>query len=193
MTNFGDGFLGFQAKIDMIAEALGEPSLRPAVAKMFSRILEIEMCAARGLESWGGLPYGIWWTMATTAEFDAASRRAEDVMGIKLAVPVTATGIWKGTRLNLRDTSVYAEGRGFRLRVASSFEGSPRYSHRSRQDETQWQIGIDDDVLDCVTGRFGYSGSKPKTTHAKTRPAAIKATLRMVNDFLGVRLESMPG
>jgi hypothetical protein len=187
-SNFGDGFLGFQARIDAISEALGEAALRPAVAKMFIRILEIEVRAARGLDSYGGLPYGVWWTMATTAEFDAACERAERVMKASSLDPIAATASWRGTQLNLRDTSVYAEGGGYRLKAAHCFEGSARYNHRLRRDEVQWQVGIDDDFLDCTTGRYGYSGGKPKTTHAKSRETAIKAMRRFVKDFLGVEL-----
>lgn len=190
MSNEGDGFLRFQARIDAITDAIGEPKLRPAIAKQFAAALEHEMRTARNLPMWGVLPFGVWWTMATTAEFNFATRRAETVLSAPrsaLSMPTTAESTWLGTRLRLRDTRVYAEGGGYRLTAAFCFEGSPRFNRRTGLNEPQWQISVSDDVVEAATGR--YSGNRPKSTHAKSRDAAVKALRRIVKDFYGVDLK----
>ena len=103
--NAGTGFLGFQTHIAQVTEAIGEPSLLPAIAKHAIDCLEVEVRAMRALPSYSGLPYGVWWTTCTSAEFDAGRGRSEatlshDTSG--LAQPAIAEARWRGTMLRLR-------------------------------------------------------------------------------------------
>lgn len=188
--NAGTGFLRFQTAIAAITEAIGEPTLQPAVAKHAIGCLEMEVRHARGLPGYGGLSWGSWWTTCTTAEFDAGTDRLEATLTFRptsLSRPAIAEGPWLGTVLRIRDSRLQAEGGGYRIFAGSYFEGHKRYDHRLRRDTTQWQISMDKEFLECAGGRR-YGGSVKETTHASTEANAQKALIRMAKDFLGVEM-----
>jgi hypothetical protein len=190
--NAGTGFLAFQSCIAGITDALGEPKLQPAVAQHAIACLEAEVRIARNLSSWSSLSWGTWWTTATTPEFEAGVRRTEATLALPRSTlgpnarPI-AEGRWRNTVMRLRGNDVQVEGGGYRLRVASCFEGGYRYDRAKRMDVKQWQVSLSDDFLRAARG--GYSSeTQAKTTHAQTEAAGIKAMRRMVRDFFEVTL-----
>jgi hypothetical protein len=190
--NAGTGFAGFQACIAAITDALGEPTLQPAVAKHAIACLEIEARAARGLRSWGRLDWGTWWTTATVAEFDQATRRTQTTLALARSTlgpnaRPTAEGVWRGTVMRLRGCAVWAEGGGYKLHVASCSKGHPRYDRAKRRDVDQWQVSLDTDFLNAARGGF-RDESKAKSTHALSEAAGVKAMRRMMRDFYEVDL-----
>lgn len=189
MSNHGDGFLRFQALIDSIVDALGEPSLRQAVAKHFSKILELEMRKSRGLPGWGGLPSSAFWTMATTSEFNAAAERADISLSTAgPSSPIKAEAQWRGTKLYLRGSRIYAERLGYRLVAFYCFESSS-YSSRLGRQVPKWQACADKEFLDCAG--IGVGSGRPQMTHAGSAAAGVKAIRRMAKDFLGVELRDL--
>lgn len=190
--NAGTGFLAFQSCIAAITDALGEPALQPAVAHHAIACLEAEVRIIRNLRDWGRLDWGTWWTTATTPEFEAGVQRTEATLALPrstlgpTARPI-AEGRWRGTMMRLRGNDVQVEGGGYRLRVASCFEGGYRYDRAKRMDVKQWQVSISDDFLRAARGGFS-SESRVKTAHAQTEVAGIKAMRRMVRDFYEVTL-----
>jgi len=188
MSNMGDGFLGFQARMAAIVEALGEPRLQPYVAAEFRDRLVKEMERARGIRGYQGrgrgLPMFLEWTLATAAEFDQAGRAADDMLTVGRNIPVTAQARFMGTTLVLRDTAVWAEGGGYRLLVLHAYEGHPSYDRRSREMVTKWDVSLVREWQNC----FPTDSGKPTSTHAKSKDAAVKAMKRMAKDFMGVEL-----
>jgi hypothetical protein len=190
--NAGTGFAGFQSCIAAITDAIGEPTLQPAVAKHAIACLEVEVRAARGLRSWSGLDWGTWWTSVTTLEFDHAIQRTEATLALARSslgpnARPTAEAAWRGTVMRLRGADVWAEGGSYKLRVASCFKGIPRYDRTKRKDVEQWQVSLDDDFLRAARGGY-VDGRAAKTTHAQTEAAGVKAMRRMMRDFYGVDL-----
>lgn len=188
MSNMGDGFLGFQARLAAIVEALGEPRLQPYVAAEFRDRLTKEMERARGIHGYQGrgrgLPMFLEWTLATAAEFDQAGRTADDMLSVARNIPVTAQAPFLGTTLVLRDTAIWAEGGGYRLLVIHAYEGHPSYDRRSRDMVTKWDVSVVREWQNC----FPTASGRPTSTHAKSKEAAVKAMKRMAKDFMGVDL-----
>jgi hypothetical protein len=190
--NAGTGFAGFQSCIAAITDAIGEPTLQPAVAKHAIACLELEARTARGLPSWGRLDWGTWWTTATTLEFDHAIQRTEAKLALARSslgpnARPTAEAAWRGTVMRLRGADVWVEGGGYKLHVASCLKGYARYDRVKRKDVDQWQVSLDNDFLSAARG--GYSDeSKAKSTHALSEAAGVKAMRRMMRDFYGVDL-----
>lgn len=182
MSNMGDGFLGFQARMAAIVEALGEPRLQPYVAAEFRDHLVKEMERARGINGYQGrgrgLPMFLEWTLATAAEFDQAGRTADDMLSVARNIPVTAQGRFLGTSLVLRDTAVWVEGGGYRLLVIHA------YNYRTRQNEVKWDVSL----VREWQNRFPTANGRPTSTHAKSKDSAVKAMKRMAKDFMGVDL-----
>ena len=190
--NAGSGFLAFQTCVAAITDAIGEPALQPAVASHAIRCLEAEVRLACNLPSWGRLDYGTWWTTATAREFEAGVQRTEATLAVPRSTlgpnaRPTAEAVWRGTTLRLRGTVVQAEGGGFKLFVASCYEGGYRYDRATRRDMKQWQVSVDDDFLRAARGGFSCE-TQVKRTHAQTEAAGIKAMRRMVRDFFGADL-----
>ena len=188
MSNMGDGFLGFQARMAAIVEALGEPRLQPYVAAEFRDHLVKEMQRARGIHGYQGrgrgLPMFLEWTLATAAEFDQAARTADDVLSLGRNIPASAQARFLGTTLVLRDTAVWVEGGGYRLLAIHAYEGHPTYNYRTRQDEVKWDVSLVREWQNC----FPTASGRPTSTHAKSKDAAVKAMKRMAKDFMGVEL-----
>lgn len=188
MSNMGEGFLGFQARMAAIVEALGEPRLQPYVAAEFRDHLVKEMERVRGIRGYQGrgrgLPMFLEWTLATPSEFDQAARTADDVLSVGRNIPAMASAPFLGTRLVLRDTAIWAEGGGYRLLVIHAWEGHPSYDRRSRDMVTKWDVALVREWQNC----FPTAGGRPTSTHAKSKDAAVKAMRRMAKDFMGVEL-----
>lgn len=183
------GFLVFKEKIDRIVEALGEPSLQPAVADHAIRCLEVEVRAARGLNSWGDLHWHTWWTTCSTEEFLAGSRRTEATLAFRpnsLTIPPVAEAPWRGTVMRIRGTDLQAERGGYKLRAGWVAEGRLHYDRQLRDYVPQWQVSTDKDFMRCALGN-GYGEGKD-AVHAKTEAAAIKSLRRIANERLRIKM-----
>lgn len=182
-SNFGDGFLGFQARIDAIAEALGgDAEVREWVASEFAERLRRTMATMRGCREYT-LPWRIFWTMATTAEFDAGGRQAERIMGIEQYEPIEAQATWRGAQLARRGATIWLEGGGYRLIVAMASRDD---GESARKGKERWRAHITDEAA-SASGR-SYGPGCHKSANAGSRAAAIKAAERIVKAFLGVEL-----
>jgi hypothetical protein len=185
-------FEAFQAKIDAITAAIGEPTVRPYVADVFADTLRDTMRDTRRAPSYGkgSLPWGLEWTLATQDEFAEATQRGDAHLCRSQFLPPKAQGRWRGTVMTLRDDDVWIERGGYRLLVASAFIGtSSTYDRASGTYITKWQISINR----RYESKIGCSSSGPKMSHAKEPDAAIKTLRRMVKDLVGCDLANVNG
>lgn len=181
--NFPPGFLGWQARIDAISEALGGSAVvREWVATEFAEKLRATMAIARGVRDYD-LPWRVAWTMATTAEFDQASAERERVMGIEQYEPIAAEVEWNGAMIRRREAGVWLEGGGYRLLIGLASvdrdDSHPRGGN--------WRTHMCDEAMSASGQRYGPG--KHSSVNSKSRAAAIRSLDKLVESFFGVQLK----
>jgi hypothetical protein len=188
VSNFGTGFPGFKAAIEMVTEALGGDHARAAVAHIFDEQLKRAVGARKGgrFPTYSSLTY----TEATDLDFDRA--RHDALRALQRCYSIgEATAPWKGATLAIRPTMRVArlEGGDYSVIVAMMSE-RPEYCRRAQATVTKWHVWVTDDGLRLATGKDStyLMNGKPTTRNAKSQSAATKSLQSIVEEFFGATL-----
>lgn len=156
--------------------------MREWVAREFADKLRESMAVARGIRTYD-LPYGVAWTMATTAEFDRASAERERVMGIEQFEPIAVEAAWRGAMIRRRETAAWLEGGGYRLLIGLASIDRAEEHHRGEN----WRAHLCKEAMDASPERYGPG--RHSSINAKTRAASIRSLDKLVETFFHVQLK----
>lgn len=190
--NFPSGFHGFVAHIDAVTEAMkGDDKLRECIAKEFSDQLQRVMNDLRKPQWPNRLPWNLFWTMATSEEFDKTCSDMERILRWRTVNGIVAKGEYRGMEVVQRgdgDNCIYIEGGGYGLRIAMRFEDEHAKYGREKNYEKRpdvWRISINDHA---ETLR-GSMPSLPTLVTTYSEKKADQALREIVKRHLGIDMK----